>query len=427
MNIFNSNSLLDILSIDNSIPKRDSITFSNNEIEDFKKVFNKVNEKNQDKNASKSILDSEDFSLKENDIVIVDFDSDDCNNLVSLIEKIQLALEENSGIRNNLINIIEESMSLDELEEKMASLAAEFNVSIKYLTELLPNNESNYMDLENVDVSHTFNNTSELLPNNESNYMDLENVDVSHTFNNTSELLSNNPSENSLSLNEETIENFINLLGNKDSFEEDVDVYKIIKKLQTLTQSNESILSGVADKKKDVALTFDNLNTNVIHNQIMSVSTSLTASNAIDYTSNTFANNLINIINNKIMNSDLSSGETLEVRLKLYPSNLGTLVVDIAQIGDKIHLKVVTENTNVKNFLIESIKDLTNSLNANNVDVGDVSVFVGSGSQSSSDGQSKQESFNRMTLKYDNDNDINDTSISKIKEVSTSRNLDIHI
>ena len=401
MNIFNSNSLLDILSIDNSIPKRDSITFSNNEIEDFKKVFNKVNEKNQDKNASKSILDSEDFSLKENDIVIVDFDSDDCNNLVSLIEKIQLALEENSGIRNNLINIIEESMSLDELEEKMASLAAEFNVSIKYLTELLPNNESNYMDLENVDVSHTFNNTSELL--------------------------SNNPSENSLSLNEETIENFINLLGNKDSFEEDVDVYKIIKKLQTLTQSNESILSGVADKKKDVALTFDNLNTNVIHNQIMSVSTSLTASNAIDYTSNTFANNLINIINNKIMNSDLSSGETLEVRLKLYPSNLGTLVVDIAQIGDKIHLKVVTENTNVKNFLIESIKDLTNSLNANNVDVGDVSVFVGSGSQSSSDGQSKQESFNRMTLKYDNDNDINDTSISKIKEVSTSRNLDIHI
>ena len=401
MNIFNSNSLLDILSIDNSIPKRDSITFSNNEIEDFKKVFNKVNEKNQDKNASKSILDSEDFSLKENDIVIVDFDSDDCNNLVSLIEKIQLALEENSGIRNNLINIIEESMSLDELEEKMASLAAEFNVSIKYLTELLPNNESNYMDLENVDVSHTFNNTSELL--------------------------SNNPSENSLSLNEETIENFINLLGNKDSFEEDVDVYKIIKKLQTLTQSNESILSGVADKKKDVALTFDNLNTNVIHNQIMSVSTSLTASNAIDYTSNTFANNLINIINNKIMNSDLSSGETLEVRLKLYPSNLGTLVVDIAQIGDKIHLKVVTENTNVKNFLIESIKDLTNSLNANNVDVGDVSVFVGSGSQSSSDGQSNQESFNRMTLKYDNDNDINDTSISKIKEVSTSRNLDIHI
>ena len=427
MNIFNSNSLLDILSIDNSIPKRDSITFSNNEIEDFKKVFNKVNEKNQDKNASKSILDSEDFSLKENDIVIVDFDSDDCNNLVSLIEKIQLALEENSGIRNNLINIIEESMSLDELEEKMASLAAEFNVSIKYLTELLPNNESNYMDLENVDVSHTFNNTSELLPNNESNYMDLENVDVSHTFNNTSELLSNNPSENSLSLNEETIENFINLLGNKDSFEEDVDVYKIIKKLQTLTQSNESILSGVADKKKDVALTFDNLNTNVIHNQIMSVSTSLTASNVIDYTSNTFANNLINIINNKIMNSDLSSGETLEVRLKLYPSNLGTLVVDIAQIGDKIHLKVVTENTNVKNFLIESIKDLTNSLNANNVDVGDVSVFVGSGSQSSSDGQSNQESFNRMTLKYDNDNDINDTSISKIKEVSTSRNLDIHI
>ena len=401
MNIFNSNSILDILSTDNSIPKRDSITFSNNEIEDFKKVFNKVNEKNQDKNASKSILDSEDFSLKENDIVIVDFDSDDCNNLVSLIEKIQLALEENSGIRNNLINIIEESMSLDELEEKMASLAAEFNVSIKYLTELLPNNESNYMDLENVDVSHTFNNTSELL--------------------------SNNPSENSLSLNEETIENFINLLGNKDSFEEDVDVYKIIKKLQTLTQSNESILSGVADKKKDVALTFDNLNTNVIHNQIMSVSTSLTASNAIDYTSNTFANNLINIINNKIMNSDLSSGETLEVRLKLYPSNLGTLVVDIAQIGDKIHLKVVTENTNVKNFLIESIKDLTNSLNANNVDVGDVSVFVGSGSQSSSDGQSNQESFNRMTLKYDNDNDINDTSISKIKEVSTSRNLDIHI
>lgn len=401
MNIFNSNSLLDILSIDNSIPKRDSITFSNNEIEDFKKVFNKVNEKNQDKNASKSILDSEDFSLKENDIVIVDFDSDDCNNLVSLIEKIQLALEENSGIRNNLINIIEESMSLDELEEKMTSLAAEFNVSIKYLTELLPNNESNYMDLENVDVSHTFNNTSELL--------------------------SINPSENSLSLNEETIENFINLLGNKDSFEEDVDVYKIIKKLQTLTQSNESILSGVADKKKDVALTFDNLNTNVIHNQIMSVSTSLTASNVIDYTSNTFANNLINIINNKIMNSDLSSGETLEVRLKLYPSNLGTLVVDIAQIGDKIHLKVVTENTNVKNFLIESIKDLTNSLNANNVDVGDVSVFVGSGSQSSSDGQSKQESFNRMTLKYDNDNDINDTSISKIKEVSTSRNLDIHI
>lgn len=408
MNIFNSNSILDILSTDNSIPKRDSITFSNNEIEDFKKVFNKVNEKNQDKNASKSILDSEDFSLKENDIVIVDFGSDDCNNLVSLIEnlvslieKIQLALEENSGIRNNLINIIEESMSLDELEEKMASLAAEFNVSIKYLTELLPNNESNYMDLENVDVSHTFNNTSELL--------------------------SNNPSENSLSLNEETIENFINLLGNKDSFEEDVDVYKIIKKLQTLTQSNESILSGVADKKKDVALTFDNLNTNVIHNQIMSVSTSLTASNAIDYTSNTFANNLINIINNKIMNSDLSSGETLEVRLKLYPSNLGTLVVDIAQIGDKIHLKVVTENTNVKNFLIESIKDLTNSLNANNVDVGDVSVFVGSGSQSSSDGQSNQESFNRMTLKYDNDNDINDTSISKIKEVSTSRNLDIHI
>lgn len=408
MNIFNSNSILDILSTDNSIPKRDSITFSNNEIEDFKKVFNKVNEKNQDKNASKSILDSEDFSLKENDIVIVDFGSDDCNNLVSLIEnlvslieKIQLALEENSGIRNNLINIIEESMSLDELEEKMASLAAEFNVSIKYLTELLPNNESNYMDLENVDVSHTFNNTSELL--------------------------SNNPSENSLSLNEETIENFINLLGNKDSFEEDVDVYKIIKKLQTLTQSNESILSGVADKKKDVALTFDNLNTNVIHNQIMSVSTSLTASNAIDYTSNTFANNLINIINNKIMNSDLSSGENLEVRLKLYPSNLGTLVVDIAQIGDKIHLKVVTENTNVKNFLIESIKDLTNSLNANNVDVGDVSVFVGSGSQSSSDGQSNQESFNRMTLKYDNDNDINDTSISKIKEVSTSRNLDIHI
>lgn len=408
MNIFNSNSILDILSTDNSIPKRDSITFSNNEIEDFKKVFNKVNEKNQDKNASKSILDSEDFSLKEDDIVIVDFDSDDCNNLVSLIEnlvslieKIQLALEENSGIRNNLINIIEESMSLDELEEKMASLAAEFNVSIKYLTELLPNNESNYMDLENVDVSHTFNNTSELL--------------------------SNNPSENSLSLNEETIENFINLLGNKDSFEEDVDVYKIIKKLQTLTQSNESILSGVTDKKKDVALTFDNLNTNVIHNQIMSVSTSLTASNAIDYTSNTFANNLINIINNKIMNSDLSSGETLEVRLKLYPSNLGTLVVDIAQIGDKIHLKVVTENTNVKNFLIESIKDLTNSLNANNVDVGDVSVFVGSGSQSSSDGQSNQESFNRMTLKYDNDNDINDTSISKIKEVSTSRNLDIHI
>lgn len=408
MNIFNSNSILDILSTDNSIPKRDSITFSNNEIEDFKKVFNKVNEKNQDKNASKSILDSEDFSLKENDIVIVDFGSDDCNNLVSLIEnlvslieKIQLALEENSGIRNNLINIIEESMSLDELEEKMASLAAEFNVSIKYLTELLPNNESNYMDLENVDVSHTFNNTSELL--------------------------SNNPSENSLSLNEETIENFINLLENKDSFEEDVDVYKIIKKLQTLTQSNESILSGVADKKKDVALTFDNLNTNVIHNQIMSVSTSLTASNAIDYTSNTFANNLINIINNKIMNSDLSSGETLEVRLKLYPSNLGTLVVDIAQIGDKIHLKVVTENTNVKNFLIESIKDLTNSLNANNVDVGDVSVFVGSGSQSSSDGQSNQESFNRMTLTYDNDNDINDTSISKIKEVSTSRNLDIHI
>ena len=338
MNIFNSNSLLDILSTDNSIPTRDSITFSNNEIEDFKKVFNNVNEKNQDKNASKSILDSEDFSLKENDIVIVDFDSDDCNNLVSLIEKIQLALEENPGIRNNLINIIEESMSLDELEEKMTSLAAEFNVSIKYLTELLPNNESNYMDLENVDKS---------------NYMDLENVDVSHTFNNTSELLSNNPSENSLSLNEETIENFINLLENKDSFEEDVDVYKIIKKLQTLTQSNESILSGVADKKKDVSLTFDNLNTNVIHNQIMSVSTSLTASNAIDYTSNTFANNLINIINNKIMNSDLSSGETLEVRLKLYPSNLGTLVVDIAQIGDKIHLKVVTENTNVKNFLIE--------------------------------------------------------------------------
>lgn len=401
MNIFSSNSLLDMLSTDNSISKRDSIAFSNNEIENFFEVFNNVNKQNQDTNISKHLLDFEGCNLEEDDVVIVDLSSDDCKELVSLVKKIQSALEENSEIRNNLINVIEESTSLDELEEKMALLAAEFNMNIKSPVEILPNGESSYIDLENIDVSHIFNN-------------------------NSSELSDDNVKGNSTFLNEEIIENFIGLLEHADSFEEAIDVSKILKKLQRLIQSNENVRSNIADKKKDVILTFDNLNTNVIHNKIMNIATPLAVSDTIDYSSNTFMNNLVNIINNKIMNSDLSK-ETLEVRLKLYPSNLGTLVVDIAQVDDKISLKVVTESTNVKNFLLESIKDLVNSLNANNIDVGDVSVFVGNGSQSSSNGQSNQQSFNSMTLNYDNDKDINDNSITKFKGISTSRNLDIHI
>lgn len=401
MNIFSSNSLLDMLSTDNSISKRDSIAFSNNEIENFFEVFNNVNKQNQDTNISKHLLDFEGCNLEEDDVVIVDLSSDDCKELVSLVKKIQSALEENSEIRNNLINVIEESTSLDELEEKMALLAAEFNMNIKSPVEILPNGESSYIDLENIDVSHIFNN-------------------------NSFELSDDNVKGNSTFLNEEIIENFIGLLEHADSFEEAIDVSKILKKLQRLIQSNENVRSNIADKKKDVILTFDNLNTNVIHNKIMNIATPLAVSDTIDYSSNTFMNNLVNIINNKIMNSDLSK-ETLEVRLKLYPSNLGTLVVDIAQVDDKISLKVVTESTNVKNFLLESIKDLVNSLNANNIDVGDVSVFVGNGSQSSSNGQSNQQSFNSMTLNYDNDKDINDNSITKFKGISTSRNLDIHI
>lgn len=401
MNIFSSNSLLDMLSTDNSISKRDSIAFSNNEIENFFEVFNNVNKQNQDTNISKHLLDFEGCNLEEDDVVIVDLSSDDCKELVFLVKKIQSALEENSEIRNNLINVIEESTSLDELEEKMALLAAEFNMNIKSPVEILPNGESSYIDLENIDVSHIFNN-------------------------NSSELSNDNVKGNSTFLNEEIIENFIGLLEHADSFEEAIDVSKILKKLQRLIQSNENVRSNIADKKKDVILTFDNLNTNVIHNKIMNIATPLAVSDTIDYSSNTFMNNLVNIINNKIMNSDLSK-ETLEVRLKLYPSNLGTLVVDIAQVDDKISLKVVTESTNVKNFLLESIKDLVNSLNANNIDVGDVSVFVGNGSQSSSNGQSNQQSFNSMTLNYDNDKDINDNSITKFKGISTSRNLDIHI
>lgn len=155
----------------------------------------------------------------------------------------------------------------------------------------------------------------------------------------------------------------------EDDLNSFTDVINKILDLSLNSSSKENTLESTS-KKEDIEINFNNLDIRpLITNQINLVDSSDGQKSVIHPIARQVLENIQAQLSSLNMNSS-----TIEIRLKLFPSKLGSISVVIAKDSNSLNVKLISDNAEVRNLLTESIQSLRFELEKSNQSVINVDV-----------------------------------------------------
>lgn len=385
----------------------------------FKNMLNELSFENiLDKNPENNTLSNDNPMLLNKDfedILIVDVDkNDDFFNMISSM----VTLLDNTKVDNtkldikDLLNIIDESNSSDELEEAMSKLLSELNITIISMDKPILKENSSSSNI-NMDVELiSSNNTSTDLYSNE-NFAILD---------------ANQKNDN--------FDKLIDYLKNSNEPLTDKDITDILNKLNNIYSEDTSNNKLNSNKKKEVTLSLDNFNINIAHNKAINLN-GVESLEETQGASSKILEKITTAIHEKISDTNLDD-TTIKIRLKLYPKNLGELTIDILNHEGKMNIKIFSENSSIKDYISSSMKELISSLNDKKLAIDDIEVLLtgdtnssfNNNNSNSSNNSNNSNSSHKLTkfTNYINSNDINDEILNNFESSETSeRNLYVNI
>lgn len=421
----NGNNLLNNCLINNNANLKKSNTTDNNptpsSINEFKDIlsvlsFKQVSSKtmsNNISNSSNNVTSNDDYEEKDiremdsEDILILDIGEN--NNFSNMISSLVTLLDNDKIDIKDLIDIIEDINSSDELEESMSKLLSELNIPIILM--------DNSLSKEDTTSSIDINIETELIESN----------------NNSIVMMSNeNSSLIDINENNNKIDEFISYLENSSESLTDNDITDILSKLNNIYNEDESNNKLNSNKKKEVTVSLDNFNIDIAHNKAINLN-GVEFSEDIQGASSKILEKIATAIHEKMSIPNLNT-KTIEIRLKLHPKHLGELTIDILNNDGKMNIKIFSENPSIKEYISSSMKELISSLNNKNLAIDDIEVLTLGDSSSSfnnnPNGSNSSNSSQKLIkfTNYINNNDINDEVLNNFESSETrERNLYVNI
>lgn len=194
----------------------------------------------------------------------------------------------------------------------------------------------------------------------------------------------------------------------------------IISKLTALMSSGEvdDKVDDLSLKKEDILINPNNLDISSAQSTTLNKTDFLYGKSAELHP---IAKQVLSNIQAQLSSINLDN-KTIELRLKLFPSKLGGISVVLDKIGDSISIKLLSDNPEVRNILLDSVNGLKFDLNKTNK--GSVNIDV-TGEPSQHRQNSNKENDND---KYNTNNYI-DEAVTKVYAESrlTNKILDIKI
>lgn len=379
--------------------------------DDIKNEFNKILFKTTSQNMS---IDN-DINLKNNIVVkkeiediILDYPEDkDIKDVFKKLEEAYSSLDDNdSSIIEKFSNIFSKDLSLDEIDEELSSLAYEiaglFNINSTGKI------EPNVNVTSSLDGVHIDNNLGLDISNN----TQLLNIDDTASSSEDSAL----------------IEKLTDFLASESTTLSNEEKDTILNSLSKYLNSNGEIQETFSGEKKDIFSGIDNLNINVAHNIATFRGGEVESSYDAKINSG-LLDKIVNKIEYHLSQTELNN-ETIKIRLKLYPSNLGDISIEIDNLGGKMNFKILTENNQTKSYLSSSINEMVSKLTTENVEVGNVSVFASSDNNQNNSQHNSRQNENKIN-NINNSlfmEDLEDDSRVVIREyTSSSKKLDLYI
>lgn len=362
--------------------------------------------------ASNENYEENDISKMDlEDVLILDIGEND--SFFNMISSIVTLLDNDSLDIKDLVNIIKDVDSSDELEDAMSKLLSELNVPIILMDNPILNKDTS----SSSDIS-----------------LEIESIEA----NDNSAMIYSNENSSLLDINEKNnnIDEIINYLENSSEPLTDKDVTAILSKLNEIYNKDDLNNKLNSNKKKEVTVSLDNFNIDIAHNKAISLN-GVEFSEEIQGTSSKILEKITSAIHEKMSNTDLNN-KTIEIRLKLYPKHLGELTIDILNHDGKMNIKIFSENPSIKEYISSSMKELVSSLNNKNLAIDDIEVLLtgdthssfnnnnSNGSNNSNNSNSSQK-LTKLT-NYINNNDINDEILNNFESSEMGeRNLHVNI
>ena len=318
------------------------------ETDNIKNEFNKI----LFKTTSQNMSINNDINLKNNIVVekeiediILDYPEDkDIKDVFKKLEEAYSSLDDNdSSIIEKFSNIFSKDLSLDEIDEELSSLAYEiaglFNINSTGKI------EPNVNVTSSLDGVHIDNNLGLDISNN----TQLLNIDDTASSSEDSAL----------------IEKLTDFLASESTTLSNEEKDTILNSLSKYLNSNGEIQETFSGEKKDIFSGIDNLNINVAHNIATFRGGEVESSYDAKINSG-LLDKIVNKIEYHLSQTELNN-ETIKIRLKLYPSNLGDISIEIDNLGGKMNFKILTENNQTKRYLLYSINEMVYKLNTEKV------------------------------------------------------------
>lgn len=209
--------------------------------------------------------------------------------------------------------------------------------------------------------------------------------------------------EDILDSTENEFSKIINDFGEKNiNIEESKSILK--KLLELSKEQSDSSIETIDNftKKEDIHTNINNLITSSMSLEETNFNVSKTN------IKNPIVNQVLESIYSQLSNESLS-GKTIELRLKLFPSNLGKISVVIEKNEGSLNIKILSDNPEVRDLFLDSIQDLKLELTKNNLN-NNINIDISNNSQN----EQKQDDNHKNTIKHNTNNDYIENIAVKI-------------
>lgn len=205
---------------------------------------------------------------------------------------------------------------------------------------------------------------------------------ISSIENKVIDILTTNSRGNNTEVTDDFMQNLLALTINEDSMSNEIEASK---KEEMLEISNNLDISSVFATNSSVMDMVDKLNDNDLH---------------------PVAKQILSTIQTQISSVDLDN-KIVELRLKLFPSKLGSISAILENSDEGLKVTLLSDNSEVRSILLESISDLESQLNKFNSN--EVLVDV-----STNQGNNANEQNSKNSSDIQNSNDYMEESFSRI-------------
>lgn len=374
----------------------------------FFEALNKSSEK-FDKNNNKNNVVNTNTIAVDKKITVLDVNnmSDKGKDLISTVDKF-LKSNPSKKTFNDTVNRAKEVVSKKKSPEEVKENATEEVSDDKVAEELIALFLNNTVEVDTTNITEdTSLNTDVIGDVLLDNINESTGMDEDLEFNNISDLLDSTENE------------FTKLLESFNADETMIeDANETLKDILELSNSLTDDMANNANvlvKKEDIRQNTDNLFINSTSGVDLDVKVEKAS------TKSPVLNQVLQSVYSQLSGEPINE-KTTELRLKLFPSRLGSISVIIEKDNGNLNIHLISESQEVRNLLMDSMQDLKTELSKTNIN--SINVNVSSDNSSSNSGDSKnQNTLYTDALGNDYIDDIstkisiNNTIIDKILDI----------